>query len=194
MPMNDFSDTARDVQALWLHLDLDGELAGAERAQLEEALRRDPALRDERRDLMALDAALAAERIPVRDGFRAAVMAALPESAWTRARRPAWILPLAAMLALALGAVWLLAGSSLGDGPMVGTGLAVADFLQATTLAGAGLLAASWRGLALGLEELFAGSGLGIAALAAAVIFLDLLCLSLLRRRRKARETASTSD
>ena len=62
--------------------------------------------------------------------------------------------------------------------------MAVVDFLGTTALAGAGLLFATWRGFGLGLAELFADSPLSLVALAAMVVFLDLLVLSLLRRRK----------
>ena len=123
----------------------------------------------------ALRALLEESRIPVRPGFRARVMAALPVAAWERRlgerRLPAWALPGLLAASLALGAALVLAWG----------GASVAD---STTLAGAGLLHATWRGFGLGLAELFADSPLSLVALAAMVVFLDLLVLSLLRRRK----------
>ena len=68
----------------------------------------------------------------------------------------------------------------------MGIAFAVFDFFQVTALAGAGLLFATWRGVGLGLQELLADSGLSLMALAAVVLFLDLLFIALLRRKPPA--------
>lgn len=183
----------RETLAEWLDLDVDGQLGETERAQLAARLAADEGLAAERRRLAALHAHLAARRIAVRPGFRDAVMAALPAPAWRRGT--SWALPLAMAVGLAAVAAWALSGAAAGNGALVGTGVAVLDFLAATTLAGAGLLAASWRGLAIALEELISASGLSLAGMALAVLFLNLLFFSMLRRRpRAAAETASDTE
>ena len=183
----------------WLDLDLEGQLGGAEKTALEAKLAGDDTLarklRVERRQLGALHEAFEEDRIPVREGFHDEVMASLPHAAWERRRMSVWALPMAAALVLSLGAVFLLGTTGLAESHVVGTGLAVLELLQVTTLAGAGLLDASWRGLGLGLGELFSASKLGLAAMVAFIVCLDLLFLSLLRRRSPATaESEPTND
>jgi len=151
----------------WVDLDLDGELGPDEKV---------------------LHAVIAESRIPAREGFADRVMAALPMAAWERRlgkqRAPAWTLP-AAMAAM-FAAAAVLALSFAAGGPeshALGIFTAVFDFVQTTTLAGAGLLFATWRGVGFGLEELIAESGLNLLALASAVVFLNLFFIHLLRRK-----------
>ena len=179
----------------WLDLDLDhrASLASTERAALEARLVAHPELRAERRRLERLHGLLEGDRVSVRAGFADDVMAALPAAAWSRSpRSAAWRLPLAMMLGLALVSVVLLGGAD-SEGPIVGTGLAVLDFLQTTTLAGSGVLVATWRGASLGLEAWLAASELNLVAFAFLVVCLNLLFVSLLRRRTKARSAARSS-
>lgn len=168
----------------WLDQDLDGQLGSAEQTRLAERLAADPELAAERRQLESLHGLLRATRVAVRPRFREQVMAALPVAAWQPGRVAAWALPLAMMVALAVAAVWVLGTGTTSDGPIVGTAAAVVDFLKVTALAGAGLLAASWRGVGLGLEELIASSSLGLVAMAALVLAMNVLFFSMLRRRR----------
>ncbi len=140
----------------------------------------------------ALHRALREDRIAVRDGFQQRVMAALPEPAWQRSRsRGIYPALVAALLVSTLGATFLLSG--LADQPLAGTGLAIADFASTTLLAGSGLLFATWVGLGFGLEELFARSGGSLVAFGIGVLFLNLLFVSLLRRRSAA-PAAATAD
>lgn len=195
----------RDRLLQWLDEGLDegadarsfGDAPAEWRESLQRALEDDPGLRAERRrterlhDLLREDRRQ--ERIEVDEGFTRRVMENLPVAPWERATsRAPWRLPLAAMLVFALGAALLFAGA--GDNVFVGTGLALADFLQATALAGAGLLGATWRGVGLGLEQLFQGSPAALVAFAVLVIGIDLLFVALLRRRSTASESASSSD
>jgi hypothetical protein len=142
-------------------------------------------------DEQALHAMIAESRIEVRDGFADRVMAALPAAAWQRRlgrrRAPVWALPAAAAAIFAGGAAVVL-GFAAGGAETHAFGIfaAVFDFLRATTLAGAGLLFATWRGVGFGLEELIAESGLNLLALASAVVFLNLFFVQLLRRRPAA--------
>ncbi len=172
----------------WVDLDLDGALGCSEKALLDEHLGSRPELRAERRVLAALSEMLAADRIQVRDGFKKRLMASLPVAAWEpQASRGAlsWALPVAVMLLLGVAAVAIFssAGGVVGESHVAATAATVFDFLQATTLAGAGLLFATLRGAGFGLEELTADSGFNLLAAAAFVLLLDLLFLSLLRRR-----------
>lgn len=180
--------TDREALRELLDLDLDGQLGPAERSCLQEHLATDPELAAEHRRLLALHSGLTEGRVPVRPGFKAQVMAALPLPAWLPQPSFAWTLPLAMTTVLAIAAAWFLSGAALGDGALVGTGLDLLDFFN--SMAGAGLLTATWAGLGFALEELVAESGLNLLALAVPVVLLNLLFFSLLRRR-KAPATAS---
>ena len=181
----------------WVDLDLEGELPEKDRARLAEIAEADDRVAAERRALESLHKILREDEIPVRPDFAAGVTAALPEAWWERSRArsglPIWALPLAMTLTLALGAALLLAGSE-EVGRFAGIGLAVIDFMQVTFLAGAGMLFATWRGVGFGLEHLIADSGMNLLAMVAAVVCLNLLFLSLLRRRAPAPETAKPDD
>jgi len=151
-------------------------------------------------DDQALHAMLASSRIQVRDGFADQVMTALPSAAWERRlgrrRAPAWALPAALAVIFAFAAALVLSSSSGGpESHALGIFSAVFDFVRTTTLAGAGLLFATWRGVGFGLQELIAESGLNLLALAAAVVFLNLFFIQLLRRRPAvARQTSDPHD
>jgi hypothetical protein len=174
----------RETLAEWLDLDLDGQLAGTEKARLAKWLAAEPALAAEKRRLESLHALFRESRIPVRRDFRDRVTASLPAPAWQRSPLPIWALPAAMAAVLAAAAALVLGlGAPLADGPAAGTGLALFDFLKVTALAGAGLAAASWQGLGLVLEELIVSSGLNLLAMAVLVLFLNLLLFSMLRRR-----------
>lgn len=132
-----------------------------------------------------LHTALREDRTEVRPSFQAEVMAAVDPSLWEKTPAGAWKLPLAMMLCLALAAVWTLGGVA-SDHPIVGTGSVLADFVQSTFLAGAGVTVAAWRGVGMGLEEMLAGSGLSWVAMTMLVLAVNMLFVSLLRRRSRA--------
>lgn len=170
----------------WLDASAEGPLEAAAAARLAAELAADARLAAEQAGWQALHRVLREDRIAVQPGFSERVMAALPAPAWQpsaagRAFHPALV---AALLLCTLGATFLLAG--LADQPLAGTGLALADFLQTTLLAGSGIVAATWVGLGFGLEQLFAESGASLAVFGLAVLFLNLLFFSLLRRRAPA--------
>lgn len=180
----------------WLDLEADGELSGDESSRLNRALADDPMRESERAVFRKLHGLLApgssaAPAIEPSPDFVARVMDNLPQADWeTRATADegvaAWQLPIAAMLAFAVGAAFLLSGV---DNAILGTGAAIADFLATTALAGAGLLEASWRGMGWGLQQMFADSPATVAAASGVVLGLDILFVSLLVRRK--RQTAT---
>lgn len=152
----------------------------------------EPELLAERRRLERLHAGLAAARVTARPGFTAAVMAALPaHPAWAGRRVRGLRGAVAALLALAAAATLLLGIGSLRLGPagaVFGAARAVADFAVAATLSGAGLLAASWRGVGLAL-----GQALDVperVVFGLGVIGLNALLFLLLRRRGRRRAAA----
>lgn len=186
------TETAIEDRQQWLDACGEGSLDAAAASRLDAALAADPRLAAEKAQWQALHRALRDDRVAVRPGFTEKVMAALPAPAWGpagagRAFAPALV---AALLLCTLGATFLL--SDLADQPLAGTGLALADFLQTTLLAGSGIVAATWVGLGFGLEELFAASGTSLVAFGLMVLFLDLLFLSLLRRRGPAPAAAKS--
>lgn len=180
--------------AEWVELEHERALDETRRARLEQALAADPELAAEHRRLTALHRLIDDGRIEVRPDFVERVMAALPAAWWERRRArgalPAWALPLAATLVLALGAALLLADAA-SWGPLAGAGATLLAFGQTTFLAGAGLLFATWTGLGFGLEKAIADSGGNLLALAAIVAVVDLVFLYLLRRPRPRSETAA---
>lgn len=180
----------------WLDLEVDGELPPERRSRLEHHLASCPRCETERRDLARLTAALVQARVAVRPGFRRDVLAALPAAGWEGRAPRAWGLPAAAFVLLTLAAVLVLGVLSPQDGPgssVLGTAAAVGGLFRATALAGAGLLAASWKAGGLFVSELLA-SPLTLTVFAVLVLCLNLLLFSLLRRRRAAHATARGRD
>jgi hypothetical protein len=172
----------------WVDLDLDSALGSAEKTEFKR-LQQSPELVMEQRQLSRLHTLLAEDRITVRPGFQEKVMAALPVAAWEPRNQerlvPSWALP--CVLALTFGAAAAaFLGTSLGNSQAIGLVATILDFFQTTTLAGAGLLFATWQGVSLGLGELFAGSKLSLAVFGAAVLGLNLLIVSYLKRRHRA--------
>ncbi|MDX1643833.1 MAG: hypothetical protein R3244_05685 [Thermoanaerobaculia bacterium] len=170
---------------LWLDLEADGALEAAEAARLDRALELYPHLVAERRELADLHRRLAAGRIEVDPGFGATVMRSLPPAAWEPGGRRGWGLAAIAAVMLALGAGLLLAASGTGwsaSGPLLGVLTAVAELLGASLVTGAGLLGASWRGVGLVLEELFAATPSAVVGLGLGVVLLNVLFWRLLRR------------
>ena len=173
---------------LLVDLAVDGGLAAADTDALRSRLAGDDALRREERELGRLHEVLAAGRVAARPGFTAAVMAALPESApWADRRLLGWrsvLGTLAAVLALALGAFGV-AGARGLDGAGFAAARAVLDFAASATLSGAGLLAASWRGVGMAVAaalDLPATVVFGIG-----VVAVNALLIALLRRPRRRR-------
>jgi anti-sigma factor RsiW len=168
----------------WLHLDADGHLPAPQRAELERHLAACAGCRIEREGLLALEALLQKNRIPVRTGFKDTVLASLPTAGWENRHPKTWGFPAAVFLLLAGIAAALFGSAHLSTaGPGASALLAVADMLGSTMQAGAGLLAATWKGLGMAFEEVIA-SPVSLGVLAVLVISLNLLLISLLRRRR----------
>ena len=172
----------------WVDLDLDNALEPADRAQLQEHLSDHPELARERQTLGALHGLFDEGRIAGRADFQAQVMEALPAAPWRRRATsgiPVWGMPLAMLLMLTLGATWLI-GNALTTHPIFEIGQVLADMTQTTLLAGSGMLFATWRGVGFGLEELVGGSSVHLMVFAVMVLCLDLLFVSMLRRRTPA--------
>ncbi len=185
----------------WLDLDLDGELGAQDKRLFERHLAQQSeattlaatSLERERRALENLHSMMNESKVEVADDFTDSVMASLPAASWEATSTSAWRLPLALMLFFALGAAITMAGVS-ADHPLIGTGGAMLDFMQTTVLAGAGIAVAAWRGAGMGLEELMATSTANLAAFAVLVLCVNLLFLSLLRRRKRPSVTVESGS
>ena len=169
----------------WLDLEADGMLSESEVVRLEAALKQHPEMRAERHDIARLHEDLAV-RVEVDDAFTERVMGSLPRASWERAGRQGWGVAVAAsaILALASALLFALAGpqANSAGGPGVGLIAAVAQFLQASVLTGAGLLGASWKGLGLALQQALEASPFTMALFAVGIICLNVLFFRLLRR------------
>jgi anti-sigma factor RsiW len=173
----------------WLNLDADGLLEGEERTLLDGHLGSCAECRKEREELSALEGLLRSSALAVRPGFRDTVMESIPAAGWEGRSPRAWRFP-AAMIALlgGLAAVFMVTGSA-AEPSGVSALLAVGSMLQAALLAGAGLLAASWKGIGLVFEEVIS-SPVSLGAFGFLVLCLNLLLVSLIRRKRPARAAA----
>lgn len=177
----------------WLDLDVDGLLSPAQRAELEQHLAGCTACRTEREEMLALESLLQKNRVPVRPDFKDAVLSSLPTTGWENRHPKTWSFPAAVFLLLAGIAAAFFGSAQLGS---AGAGLsavaAVADMLGSTVLAGAGLLAATWKGLGMAFEEVIA-SPMSLGVLAVLVISLNLALFTLLRRRSGARAATTAT-
>ncbi|HEV7504825.1 MAG TPA: zf-HC2 domain-containing protein [Thermoanaerobaculia bacterium] len=170
----------------WLNLDADGRLAPAERARLDEHLAGCEECRGEREELAAFQSLFERTAVPVRSDFADSVMAALPHAGWEGRSPRTWQFPLAVAAMLMLVAGFLIAGSTAASVP---SGLAALDamggMVRAAALAGAGLLGASWKGIGLIVEDIIS-SPVSLGAFGFLVLCLNLLLISLVRRRKPA--------
>lgn len=172
----------------WLDLDVEGELPERERALLERELAADRDLARERSELANLHSLLRESAIPVRPGFQVQVLKSLPAAGWEAQHPRSWWLAVALLLILGGGAAMLVGAGSARlapESPFLGAVLAVAELFRAAALAGAGMLAASWKGVGLALSASLGGSILGIAAFSALVIGLNVFLFREIRRSRR---------
>lgn len=171
----------------WLNLDVDGLLPAHQSTELAQHLASCTECRAERDDLLALEGLLQKNRMPVRPDFRDAVLSSLPTTGWENRHPKTWSFPAAVFLLLAGIATMLFGSAQLGTAGSGGSGiaalLAVAEMLGSTLLAGAGLMAATWKGFGLAFEEVIA-SPMSLGVLAVLVVSLNLVLFTLLRRRR----------
>lgn len=173
----------------WLNLDADGTLGGDDQIRMEEHLAACGECRRERQELLALDGLLRRSAVGVRPGFRATVMEALPAAGWEARAPRAWRFPAAVFVLLgSLAAALMVAGSASAPSGLTAL-LAVGGMFRAAVLAGAGLLAASWKGIGLVVEDVIT-SPVSLGAFGFLVLCLNLLLISLVRRRRPAAAAA----
>lgn len=178
-----------DADKLLVDMAVDDSLPHGERVALRERLAGDEALRREERELGRLRGLLAAGRVAARPGFTEEVMAALPETApWARRPLLGWrtaVAALAAMVALAVGLLGVGGARLQPASPLFAAARAVVDFAASAALSGAGMLAASWRGVGMAVQaalDLPATVVFGIG-----VVAINALLVMLLRRSRRRR-------
>ena len=130
----------------------------------------------------ALDRLLAEVRVPVDPAFSRQVMSRLPDADWRprRSARREWAIA-AALAACSLLAAVLVTG---GEAAEPGVGASIVDLVVATLAAGAGFLAASWRGIGETVDAALDGSVTALVALGLAALAANGLLFLLLRRRR----------
>ena len=174
---------------------VDGLLAPAEKARLQEHLAGCADCRQERERLHLVHTRLAASVVRPREGFTGEVMRALVPAPWEARAVVVWRWPFALLLALGGLAAILLGGAVAELEPRAGSFdafRALARLLESAALAGAGLLGASWQGLGSGLAEWLAASKIHLATAGLLLLALNLLFLRLLRpssRRAEARKS-----
>lgn len=157
---------------------VDGSLDSARAEIVTARLEADPALATERRLLERLKAVLEAERIEVGPELADAVMARLGSA---RPSSRAWPVAVAVVAFLGiLSAAVLRPTAASAAGPLS----AVADFFASAALAGSGLLAASWRGMGQWVSGWLGASALNLLLGVGILAAVNLLLISLLRRRR----------
>jgi anti-sigma factor RsiW len=173
-------DTFRE----WLHHEAEGDLSPERRDRLERHLADCPECQAERRDLAHLGAVLTRGRLPVRADFRQSVLAALPAAGWEARHPRTWSFPgsVALLFGIIAAALFGLRSGPPSGSPVLGAVSALAGFFRATLVAGLGLVHASWKGWGMVFGELFT-SWSTLAAFGVLVICLNLLLLSLVRRR-----------
>jgi len=167
----------------WLNLEVDGVLAREHRAALEEHLASCAECRAERDGLIALGAFLDKNRLAVRPDFRADVLSSLPSVGWESRSPRTWAFPAAVFVLLAGVSVFAMNGGSHSS--LLSALAAFTGMLRASAVAGAGLIAASWKGLGLAIGEVLS-SAMSVTVFGIFVLCLNLLLFSLLRRRRSA--------
>ncbi|HYG61004.1 MAG TPA: zf-HC2 domain-containing protein [Thermoanaerobaculia bacterium] len=180
-----------DTYREWLHLEADGELSPAQHTRLEAHLATCADCRRQLQEYRALDGLIARGSLPVREDFKSGVMASLPVVGWEARHPRTWRFP-AAVFALFAGlAAALVSFGSEGPAPSGLSALfAVAGLLRAAVQAGAGLLAASWKGLGMAFGDVMS-SPLSLGTAAFLVLCLNLLLISLIRRRKPAASEAA---
>lgn len=175
----------------WLNLDVDGVLPREHRAALDEHLAGCAECQAEREDLLALETLFHKASVPVRPDLRGQVLAALPSAGWESRSPRTWAFP-AAVFALFAGLATFALGGNWNGGShssLLSALAAVAGMFRASAVAGAGLIAASWKGLGMAFAAALA-SPVSLGAFGLFVLCLNLLLISLLRRRRPATSDA----
>jgi hypothetical protein len=173
----------------WLDLEADGALDPERGAELAAHLESCAECREQRRLSAALVARLAADRVPVREGFARDVLAAVGNAPWERASgRRSWRLPVALLVLVGAAAAWFARAAATGAAADSGwpTLAALAGMVRSALVSGAGLAAATWGGVGAVVGGWLGASPARWIVAAVGVLCLDLLAVRLLRRRVRA--------
>jgi anti-sigma factor RsiW len=173
----------------WLNLEVDGLLGREERSRLDEHLAGCAECQREHEDLLALEGLFQRSAVPVRPDFRGAVMSSLPAAGWEARSPRTWRFPAAVFVLLGAVAAAVMVAGPVAAPSGLSALLAVGGMLRAAALAGAGLLAASWKGIGLIVADVIS-SPASLGAFGFLVICLNLLLISLIRKRRPAQARA----
>lgn len=166
----------------WLNLEADGRLPRDERSRLEQHLATCSSCRCELDSLRSMESLLVQARVPVRQGFRADVLASLPAAGWEARAPRTWGFPVAMCVLLAVISAAVV-GTAPGESSGLGALSAVFGMFQAAALAGSGLLAATWKGFGLVFEEMLT-SPVSLGMFGVFVLCLNILLVMMIRRKR----------
>ena len=167
----------------WLNLEADDRLPRNERARLEDHLATCSACRSELDELRELEGLLLQASLPVREGFRNDILAALPVTGWEARGPRTWGFPAAMFILLGVIATAVIGSSAGTEHAGLGALSAIFGMFQATVLAGSGLLGASWKGFGLVFQEMLS-SPMSLAMFGVFVLCLNILLVSMIRRKR----------
>jgi putative zinc finger protein len=176
-----------------LNLEIDDVLTAEQQARLDEHLVICADCRAERTQLMSLADLLLHSQVPVQPAFRERVMDALPAAGWESRHPRTWALPAAACVALLGAGIALLGAGSERFGSTYGVFAAVAGMIRAALVAGIGFTTASWRWCGMFVQQQL-GSPMSLVVFGVFVLSLNLLLLSLVRRRRAVPVSSSADD
>ena len=167
-----------------LYLEPDGELNAGDRSRLKQHLAVCADCRRERQELTVFNELMKDSTIPVDEPFTQKVMEGLPAAGWETRSPRTWVAALAVVLLLAIGAAMLIGTASedvVSTLPLAAAS-AVWELLTSSALAGAGMMAASWKGLGIAFQEVLGRSVWNMIAFGVIVVCLDLLLLRYLLR------------
>lgn len=171
------------------HLQLDGELSSGDARALAGHLAGCKECQSVQVDMASLSAVLDEIRVEPHPDFSRRVLENLPSAAWEMRRPAAWRVAAIAFVGL-LAAAWAttLGSEPLGEAvPWIGPLVSIAELIRSSALAGAGLLTASWSGVALAVGQVLSRSTPGMVAFGVFVLGIDCLFLRYLWRLSRRR-------
>jgi len=127
----------------WLYLESDDQLTPGEQGRLREHLNSCGSCGNERESIATMNRLIGASRLPVREGFRAAVMTALQPAGWEAKSPRTWVAAGIILFLFGIGAALLTGWGAMDEvsalGPIAAASAALLDLFKSSVLAGAGL-------------------------------------------------------